>query len=176
MSEYIELLKFNHAQRAQFTVDTAKNYVPVAAHAASTLYNANNQNIFAKCDNFTILSHGLVFPLGFSSTIVTPVDAFDDNCVIGLSTKGVVSGRVIGLPAIGYGQILLPFSDYEMSIGLYCDCTGVTTIAGVAETFYLRAQISNLYVSMSQVDTALNGKVFDINYFIKIIHNTPLTV
>jgi len=179
MAERIDILTTKSGHGAEFIVDNTVVSVdlkPLDALAFSTLYSSDGNSIFERGDNFIVLSVGYFLPHGFTmaGNATDPIMS-----EIYLTARETVSLTVRALPQVGNNaRILLPFENYEMSLGVFVD----TEATGIVQSFILQTnftQGTNVgpwpQVSMANVPAILNGLTLEATPFIKVLHNFPLT-
>jgi hypothetical protein len=171
--DIIEVLTNAPGQAGTFTIDTTQQDVAVtslpAGHSLNMVNGAGNKT-FPQGDNFNLLSIGVSLPYSFVASVAmsganqySPVIQFN-------YTKTGGGGGV--LPGLAGGLTILPFLNYELAIGQYID------VAGILDSFYLKGFFNAAgvpHVSMIGVPTTMNGQTFEIQIWMKIEHNLPLT-
>lgn len=183
MAEIIDVLTPEVDQCPTFTVDTTGPLsVDVIPNPAGTqvMYAGTGQSKFVRGDSFIVLSCGYFVPEGFriygyeaAGTMKLPFP------LLLLSAR--TAGAGIDNPILSFGNLGLlrmPFPNYELSIGTFCDpeannLTGATF--QLKEAFPYPSGIDSLQVSMVNVPAALNGIVFRLVPWFKVLHNFALT-
>lgn len=182
MAERIDILMPNVDAAPTFTVNNAVNSVDLVPNPAGTqtMYAGANVSKFQRGDSFIVLSCGYFMPEGFriygyeeAGMLKWPVP------LLLLSARPAGGGIDIAINSFGNnGQIRIPFPNYEVSIGTFCDpeensLTGATF--ELKEAFPVVSGIDSVQVSMINVPAALNGIVFKVIPWFKILHNFPMT-
>lgn len=183
MSEVIDILTPATDQLPTFTVDTtgplSVDLIPNPA-GTQVLYSGNGLSKFVRGDSFIVLSCGYLIPEGFRfygyeevGIIKTPVPM--------LLLTARPQGGGIDIPITSFGNLgimRIPFPNYELSIGTFTDpeannLTGATF--ELKEAFPYPTGIDYMQVSMINAPAVLNGEVFKVVPWFKILHNFPLT-
>jgi hypothetical protein len=182
MSDIIDIVALPLNACPYFTVNNAAvgGYVGVNNGVATTnLENAYAKNIFSKGDSFTVLSAGLIIPESFTLW-KDPALNFSSLPKTNLSPFGLVSSSLYNFPNFQSSLQFLPMENYECAMDVFFDCSSAVPIVGVqtllTENFNLVCNVAtvNLFISMAGVPAALNGKVYQVVPFYKILHTLPL--
>lgn len=180
MPEIIDVIAPEYANLSSFTVDTSGVDFVTLAVGAGTPYAGNRTGkfVFTKGDSFRLLSCGIVIPEAFTFwrdvALGTPLPLID------LIPYGVTSGQSYSNPGFSGGAQYVPFENYEMVSDNFFNCKDAinTVVPGKTletENFRLQVYFSiALKISMLSVPVALNGKVFKVTPFLKILHTIPL--
>lgn len=155
---------------AKFTVDNTQTIVPITNANLIMFKNSAGLSIFTRGDNLVMLSCGVIMPQGFTLTTSdrsTLPNNYNKPLGVEFYLGSVTNTFNIPLYSQGQGGIIIPFNDYEMSLGNFCD--SIRT-----EQFVIRCSSFNGGVSMLNVPNSLNGKTFNISMFVKVIHNYHL--
>lgn len=183
MPEIIDILMPNVDAAPTFTVNIAVNSVDLVPNPAGTqvMYAGANVSKFVRGDSFIVLSAGYFVPEGFriygyeeAGLLKWPVP------ILLLSGRPAGGGIDITINSFGNnGQLRMPFPNYEISIGTFCDPEQNNLSPGATfelkEAFPVVSGIDSVQVSMINVPAALNGIVFKVIPWIKVLHNFPLT-
>ncbi len=162
----IDLMQHDFVNAASFTVDTTgPDSVSIVPIAAPVLSDYNGNSAIPGGDNFTILSMGYVLPRGY--------EAFQ-NAAGNMSAHATMIVKPATDPALplepGPAGVLIPFGNYELSLGITQDVTLIT-----AEAYELQFKLEGLKVSMLNVPVSENGKVYKVPLFAKIAHTLKIT-
>jgi hypothetical protein len=175
MAEIIDVLMPKISLSPYFTVDTTGPLSVAVIDAAvplMTLYSGDaSKPTFQRGDNVVMLSFGYFIPDNFISYELSgPTYAVPSWKLYMYKTVAAAS---VPLNQFGVsGTIQSPFPNYEMAMGIFLD---VNTIA--QEAFRLQvAMATNNRISMVGAPAVLNGLVFHVVPFVKILHNFPLVV
>lgn len=182
MPEIIDVMTPLLSECPTITVNTAVTNVPIVKTIPNLLthYAGAGTSHFVRGDNFIILSVGIFIPERFVAFQYESAGAGDfSSPVIFLAGLPLGAGIPIALFNVGAnGQIRIPFYNYELSMGVFTD-TEANNFS--AATFELQSQfpftsgLDDPTISMVDVPAALNGVVFSVVPFIKVLHNTHLT-
>ena len=159
----IDILKVPDSECPTITVDNTQDYID-ATYPGAANGDCNvpySIGVFHQGDNFTILSFGIILPLGFELWH-TQQDDFAPSVEIGV--RKVDTFYVPLFPP----ELYIIFSNYEMALGRFYD------VSGVDQDFKLNLTTNNLRVSMSGVPDSLNGQVIPISSFAKVEHTQEL--
>ena len=182
MAEIIDILMPNIDAAPTFTVNNAVNSVDLVPNpaGAQVMYAGGNVSKFLRGDSFIVLSCGYFVPEGFriygyeeAGLLKWPVPIFV------LAARPAGGG--IDVPILSFGNnglLRIPFPNYEISIGTFCDpeannLTGATF--ELKEAFPYVSGIDSVQISMVNVPAALNGIVFKVIPWVKVLHNFALT-
>ena len=179
MSEIIDILTLENADVGRFTVDTALDHVPVIIPATPwKATNRRGKNVFASGDSFRLLSCGIVLPESFTFWKDLTNSPFPSISIIPI---GNVSGDTYYNPNFPSASQYIPLENYEMVFDTFFDCSKAINVVDpskslLSEDFYLSIQASSVYdISMLNVPDDLNGMVFEVRIFTKILHNLILS-
>lgn len=183
MPEIIDVLTPEVDQCPTFTVDTTGPlFVNVVPNPAGTqiMYAGTGQSKFVRGDSFIVLSCGYLLPEAFRIYGYGPL-GIGKTAVPLLLLSARPQGGGIDIPIISFGNLgllRLPFPNYELSIGTFCDpeannLTGATF--QLKEQFPYPTGIEFLRVSMVNVPAVLNGVEFKVVPWFKVLHNFALT-
>lgn len=185
MAELIDMLTPKIDRCPYFQVNNAVLSVDLNEASVGDVeiyYASENTSKFQRGDSFIVLSVGYFVPAGFLLFEYESAGAIKIPCPIMWMT-----GLNVGL--IGHHSILnfgndgkfkLPFPNYEFSCGIFVNPE--ENSLNLSTHFQLECEFPLWYnpdkpqVSMINVPAALNGHVFHIIPFIKVLHNFPLTV
>lgn len=184
MPEIIDILTPNEPDCPEFTVNTAVAAVPIAQPVPGSfvvMYAGAGVSRFVRGDNFTLLSCGYFIPERFVlHNYMTSGTSSDSTPIIQLWGLPLGAGIPIALFNVGTsGSIRLPMPNYEFAMGVYTDVEANNFTAATFQlqcTFPLVSGLDNPQISMIDAPAALNGVTFKIIPFIKVLHNTTLTV
>lgn len=177
--EIIDILTPQVSDCGSFVVDNAVDSVIVNIPAGhKVMYACDDLSSFVRGDNFTILSIGYFIPERFMVYGYQNADPAFVNSVPQISLLSIGS-LGLGVPLhIGQnGKILIPFPNYEFSIGQFIDTesSGMTDpLFQITCKFPYDNDTDKLLISMVDVPAVLNGKTFNIVPFIKVMHNQGL--
>lgn len=172
MSERIDVLTPWLAQCPQFTVDTTGPlFVAVAPTVGIvTMYSDDAiLNVFRRGDNLTVLSMGYFVPDNFLTYEYVGLATMP---AMRLYAHRITHADDIPLTQFGAdGVIRAPFPNYEMAMGVSIEAEDF-----LGDSFRLAVDF-NLpgRISMVNVPAALNGEVYHVVPFLKVLHNFPLT-
>jgi hypothetical protein len=183
MAERIDILMPQVDAAPTFTVNNAVNSVDLVPNPAGTqvMYAGANVSKFQRGDSFIILSCGYFIPEGFriygyeeAGLLKWPVP------ILLLTGRPAGGGIDITINSFGNnGQLRVPFPNYEFSIGTFCDPEADGFSPGATfelkEAFPYVSGIDSVQVSMINVPAALNGVIFKVIPWVKVLHNFPLT-
>ena len=182
MAEIIDIMTPKFSECPTFTVNVAVNNVPIVKTIPNTMthYAGGGTSKFVRGDNFTILSVGIYIPDYFVTCDYESAGAGDfSSPVIFLCGLPQGAGVPIALFNVGAnGLIRLPFSNYEMSLGVFTD---VEANNFNQPTFELQSQypftsgLDDPTIAMNGIPPSLNGITYTVVPFIKVLHNTHLT-
>jgi len=182
MSEKIDILTPKLNECAYFTVNNAVNSVDLnwPINGPVILYAGENKSVFLRGDCFVVISAGYFVPEGFRIFGYEAVGAdLYPVPLIQLTALRSTGGAQIAIQNFGNdGRMRLPFPNYEFSIGTFTDTEeqGITSPTfQLTETFPYWVAPDQPQVSMINVPAALNGVVFKVVPFFKILHNFTLT-
>ncbi len=160
----------NDLNTAWFTVNTAVNFVPLTIQPNGYLERADLKDTLQFKDPFIMLSVGAILPLGFE---------FYENDVVGdfrgvriaLGAEDIGGGGGVALdPSVIY----LPFGNYELSMGNYVQVpAGITDVNGYRISMVFDGGVGQ-NISMVNVPAALNGAIFHVPLFMKILHTLDM--
>lgn len=158
---------------ASFTVDNTvlSGYV-TASYDAGHLYHdhylkdAADKAIFADYDNFILLNVGIVLPLAF--------EFFSPSVKLGLKTSDD-EGNDIALPGLGGNDsFIVPFVNFEIPLDLMYRPMDLHMTGSRLGGKIFEEDGTDVKISMINVPDSLNGLVFEIPLFAKILHNVKL--
>lgn len=186
MPEIIDILTPQEPDCPGFVVNTAAptGAVPIIQPipGASVVYYAGaGASRFARGDNFTLLSAGYFIPERFVlHNYDTAGTSSDSTPIWQLQGLPLGAGVPISLFNVGVnGAIRVPMPNYEFSFGVFVDVEAnnfVQPTFQLVAVFPLVSGLDNPQISMVDVPAALNGVIFRIIPFLKVLHNTTLTV
>lgn len=186
MPEIIDILTVPFSLVHRFTVNNAVDYVtatePDPLHATNYLVNAAGLNVFQAGDSPEIVSFGIVMPEAFTMWRKSGTNDILDSLY--LIPYGKTSGDAYASGGWPGGVNYLQMQNFENVANIFIDCANVFSIVHPAnnlltENFRLKcflSNLSNVLVSMKGVPDALNGKVFYIGIFVKVLHTMQLIV
>lgn len=169
MPEIIDLLMPPVDQRGTFTVNTAAESVPVVnnnSEMITTVTLGGAYKWFQPGDNLKILSFGIVLPdiFKFCQTVANGSFPF-----VSLSSFDGVTSQ--GLGQFGsFGSMPCPVESVEIQVGTFIDAPSLSA------TWQILSHLGSIEVSMVNVPVAYNTKVYTAYPYIKVLHNTPLSV
>ena len=159
-----------------FTADNTVDKVPLT-YAVTEMKSANNKKYFKNGDSFSVLSIGIIFPESF--TLAKQIA--DETLLFYRATLlGKTSGLDYNIYALGnYNAIYLPFENFEMALDVFVNVPDQVQVLHPAvklnEDFSIETNLSGVVnISMLGVPSTLNGKVFTVRNFMKVLHNLPL--
>lgn len=182
MADRIDVMTPDIADCPQFTVDTTGPLSVIVTQSVNIIMRGGNGNFpsFQRGDNFSVLSAGYVIPERFA-IYQFGVSAENFCCpVMDIAGYRLTSLDYIPLfPLTGNGGWLkLPLPNYELCLGAWIDAEDL-----MAEAFQLRMTfpaagggLTPMEISMVNVPAVLNGQVFRIVPFLKVVHNLAMTV
>lgn len=184
MAEIIDILTPNEPDCPEFTVNVAVASVPIAQPvpgSAVTLYAGQGASKFVRGDNFSLLSCGYFIPERFVlHNYGTAGTSSDSTPIIKLWGLPQGAGIPISLFTVGLnGSIRLPFPNYEFSFGVFTDAEENNFDQPTFQlqvTFPLVQGLDSPEVSMIDVPAALDTEVIKVIPFVKVLHNTALSV
>jgi len=176
--EIIDILTPDNDKLPTFQVNTAVTNVLVTGIAApgAKLTSANGVfSRFQRGDNFTILSVGVFVPERFCIWDYPDVSGIKRSSPL-MQLNGTLGGGLTPIFTFGnIGDMKIPFQNYEFSIGVFNDTERLGLIDASFELSMLYPVVANtLSISMVDVPAVMNGLIFRIVPFIKVIHNFPL--
>jgi len=182
MAEIIDILSPLLADCQSFTVDTSgPDYVTCVDYGQVALKNAYQVGSFTRGDNIIILSAGFVLPENF--TLWKESADINPNMQYIVMPVGATTLHQYACPNFQDG-IFIPLENYEIGIGTFFEVETARDIVDgtgslLTENFTLKLQYNLAIpfpkISMKNVPTAYNGKVFRVVPFLKILHNFRIT-
>lgn len=182
MSEKIDILTPKYTDCSFFTVNNAVNSVDLnlVDPGPLPLYAGNNKSKFQRGDCFVVISAGYFIPEGFRIYGYESAGAdLWSVPMIQLTALKSTGGPQIAIMNFGnLGLMRLPFPNYEFSIGTFTDTEEQNINSPTFELttiFPYWIAPDQPQISMINVPVALNGIVFRIVPFFKVLHNFDLT-
>ena len=109
-------------------------------------------------DNITIISAGIILPMGFTFANQTGTNSLPGmNVIFQIGT----------LPS--FTSVFIPMENYDIGINSYQDLSGETFISST-----LSVQINTIQINMIGVPAAYNTKTIYAIPYLRIEHNLPL--
>ncbi len=181
--QLIEIMQPRISDCPKFTVNNAVNFVPVTNMATEKVFwSGASRSTFATGDNLIILSAGYFIPENFALWNMENLNGVEEPTVqlrLRLKESGGVYWDINGF---GSGGVLpLPFPNYEISLGGFVDTVNLGlsdptfTLTGYMNYDSTTATPDRMQISMINVPAALNGVVFYIIPFVKVMHTLLLT-
>ncbi len=177
--ERIDILSPKIDEGAEFVVDTSVDSVdltPVVG-ATNVLYAGGGSSKFARGDNFIILSAGYFIPEAFALYGYGAAGIGKWSLPVMLFRALTDGGFETSLYEFGdNGMLRIPYPNAEISIGTYCD----PEKNSLNDNFVLKILFPNFsapdhpQISMVGVPVSLDGKMFYVVPFVKILHNLAL--
>ena len=182
MPEIIDILSCQVNAAPTFTVNNAVNSVDLTPNPAGAqkMYVGGNLSKFARGDNFIIHSFGYFIPEGFRFY------SYEDGGVTHypfplLVIAALKSGGGPSIPVSSFGNLgamRVPFPNYEFACGTFTDAErlGLTDATfELQESFPYPTGSDTVQISMINVPAALNGIIFPVIPWIKVLHNVALS-
>jgi hypothetical protein len=173
MAEIVDILTtvFDHSPR--FTVDIAETSVPVTLALNENLVSGSGKYLFKAIDHIVLISAGIIMPENFVLTHEHP-EGGTHKSVLGFNAVPY-EGEPLYLQDIGFhGFVTIPMENYEFALNIFCNLSVYKAQINAAGYLSISVGASINNVSMVNVPAALDGKVFPIVPFIKILHTIPL--
>jgi hypothetical protein len=182
MAELIDVLTPPMSLCPTFTVNTGvlSVVIPDAVNYVAMMASNGISNRFVNGDSFELLSAGYFIPERFVLYNKTGAGGNDVPCpVIAFQAYKITSAIGVTLTQIGTGgRLKCPFPNYETAMGCF-----INSALSIGEPFRIEIKFpfpsglggGQCQVSMVNVPAALNGVVFTVIPWIKILHNFPLT-
>lgn len=180
MAEIIDVLTTPIDKGAQFTVNTAVATVDLVTVTGfqERMYAGSGTSLFARGDNFILLSCGFFIPESFVMSEYENLGPGDYPVPVLLFAGEKQGGGIISFFNIGSNGLLrIPFANYEMSNGVFInpEDNNLTDNFYFTCLFPYTVGVDRPQISMQNVPAALNGDTFYVTPFVKILHNTALT-
>ena len=181
--EFIEIMQPRISDCPKFTVNNAVNFVPVTNMLAeSVFYSGSSYSVFTTADNLIILSAGYFIPENFVLWNMEDASGVKEPTIQLRLRLKENTGTFWDIRGFGSGGTLpIPFPNYEISLGGFVN----TKDLGLNQTTYQLTGIMNydsttatpdrMQISMVNVPAALNGTIFYIVPFVKVMHSILLT-
>ena len=178
MPEIIDVLTLPTAQLPTIAVNNAVDYVsPVYPAGTNILQNAGSEATFEKGDSFKLLSIGFIFPEAMTVWKIllgNPMPTFF------LKAMGATTGDFFNNPSFTSGYSFVPSENFDLVVNSFYGCSESYSFLHptknlLTENFYLTSQISSCFISMQGVPAGMNGKIFFITPFVKVLHTIPLS-
>lgn len=192
MAEIIDLLTCPVDNGAMFTVNIAVDsvdLVPVTG-VPEIMYAGLGTSKFTAGDSFIVLSTGYFLPESFVMAVhehAAPGTEFMSVPALQLYALDFHDGLHKALGEFGNNGILrLPFSNYELSIGVFVNPIYNRDFTGAPMPITGMFQLSTIFpflnplgvdfpqVSMQGVPVGMDGKTYYVTPFVKVLHNKPL--
>jgi hypothetical protein len=183
MSEIIEILTAKNV--ASCAINTALASSPITLAVGQIPYTTavGARQKFVAGDSFTLLSFGVIVPhlIGWGDVGSLSTDAYPFLTVYGERKDDGTQTVLRGFPLTG--GLAIPYANYEMSAGVYCNWnsnTGTGAIAFPPVTAYRlvggmeKENAASFGLSTAGLPAVLDGVTLQIDTFIKILHNLPL--
>lgn len=185
MAEYIDVLTTGIDGGGEFTIDIAQDFVPLTPVALSphNMYADSGMSIFVDGDNFIILSVGYILPYQFVLAPYDETEAAFQMVVPEMQLNlqdSVTLNTALCLQFGSIGRMRIPFSDYELSCGIFIDVRNQVAPNPIVNPYRIQCTFPHLpgadtpNVSMINVPESLDGQTLRVPAFIKILHNKPI--
>lgn len=177
MAEIIDILTPNYTDCPYYTVNTGAKSVALGAGAAIKMYVSGASSLIAKFqskDNLRIISAGFYIPENFvlaeTNTGGAPYIPLNQLQLFVYNSTPAETAKMPGCG--GRGVIPIPFSNYELTLDIFCDISSLTLNAD--NYFYIYSTLWANRLSMVGVPAAFDTDHIHAIPFLKILHTFPI--
>lgn len=182
MSEIIEILTAKNVASCVINTAAAVSDITLNALGNEFVDASGGNSKFYRGDSFKILSYGVVVPhlIGFGNFGTLATASYPYLGVFGQRHDNLSLCSLNVLPADG---IVIPFANYEMSLGVFENIQANTGLSALPATDFRLMGFFNkvggsttIGLSSAGLPAVLNGVTLYLDAFVKIVHNIPLIV